>query len=192
MEEAEIIAGLATDAPGYYIWSAKLLGKCDYLKPLLTSPDKHARYHGALALALLDDSSAATVEVLCSCALETDGFRPTSGRKYVYPRSVSAIYALGRIGSPLALPVLYQLLEETPSIPFQPDQLLTDQGDVEFQYHSHTVAALLEIAKAVPTEREAIFRKLAAALDADPLSVSLMGGPLRAEYRESFRKLLDM
>ena len=190
LESAEITEGLASDAPGYYIWSAKLLGDTDYLKDLLAARDKNTRYHAALALALLGNDDAQTVDILQACALETDGYLPSSGRKYVHPRSVSAIYALGRIGSPLAIPALFRLLEQKAEVPFTPDLLLKDQEDLQFQYHSHALAALLAIAKAAPEQAEAIHARLAAYLECHRLTVSLISSPLRFDCTDTFLQML--
>lgn len=188
-DPAAIAAGLATDAPGYFIWSAKLLGETYYLKSLLDA-DKNTRYHAALALALLGDASPATVAALEVCALDIDGFVPKSGRKYVHPRSVSSIYALGRLASPLAIPTLSRLLHEDIHISFAADLLVKDEEDLRFQYHSHAFAALCKIAKQSLEYKEEICQHLEAYLQANPLTVSLINSPLRFDCTDTFRQML--
>lgn len=187
-DPASIAEGLSTDAPGYFMWSAKLLGRTDYLHPLLDA-DKSTRYHAALALALLGDTSAATVEALEACALDTDGFVPKSGRKYVHPRSVSAIYALGRLASPLAVSTLSRLLNEDIHIPFAADLLVKDEADLRFQYHSHAFGALCHIAKQSSEYKEEICPQLDAYLQANRFTVSLIGSPMRFDCTDTFRQM---
>ena len=188
-DPAAIAEGLSTDAPGYFMWSAKLLGKTDYLQPLLDA-DKNTRYHAALALALLGDASPATVAALEACALDIDGFVPKSGRKYVHPRSVSAIYALGRLASPLAASSLFQLLHEDIRIPFAADLLVKDEEDLRFQYHSHAFGALCHIAKRSSEQKEAIRSQLEAYLQVNRFTVSLINSPLRFDCTDTFRQML--
>lgn len=191
--EEDLKTGLASDAPGYYIWSAFLGKKTPLLRELLDAPEENTRFHAALSLALLEDASPKTVETLCRCALRTDGYIPQSGRKYVYPRSVSAIYALGRLGSPLALPALYQLMEEDAiidAVPFTRSVLLMDREDLRFQYESHALRALCEIAAKNPWCKPEIREKLQAFLDGKRLTVSLVNSPLRADYTDRFQKML--
>lgn len=192
-DEEEIKGGLASDAPGYYIWSAFLGKKTRLLQALLDAPEENTRFHAALSLALLEDASEKAVEVLCACALSADGYIPQSGRKYVYPRSVSAIYALGRLGSPLALPTLWRLLEDNSAIdavPFTRSVLLVDREDLRFQYESHAIRALCEIATKNPDHKPEIQERLQTVLAGKRLTVSLVNSPIRADYTDRFQKML--
>jgi len=192
--EEALKAGLASDSPGYYIWSAFLGKKIPFLQKLLDAPEENTRFHAALSLALLEDTSPKTVETLCRCALCADGYIPQSGRKYVYPRSVSAIYALGRLGSPLALPTLWRLLEEDAiidAVPFTRSVLLTDREDLRFQYESHAIRALCEIAAKDPAHKPEIKEKLQTVLGRKRLTVSLVNSPLRADYTDRFQEMVN-
>lgn len=192
-DEEEIKRGLASDAPGYCIWSAFLGKKARLLQALLDAPEENTRFHAALSLALLEDASPKTVETLCRCALCADGYIPQSGRKYVYPRSVSAIYALGRLGSPLALPALWRLLEEDAiidAVPFTRSVLLVDREDLRFQYESHAIRALCEIAAKNPDYKPEIQERLQTVLDRKRLTVSLVNSPIRADYTDRFQEML--
>lgn len=192
-DDAAIALGLATDSPAYYMWSARVLGKKQLLTALLDSPDEKTRFNAALALAMLPAPPDKAVAQLSLCALKQDGYIPQSGRKYVYPRSVAAIYALGRTGSCLALPALYRLMEdesfiETLSLE---EPLLVDRADYYFQYRSHIICALCRIAEANPEAKAEIQNRLLTYINGKQLSVSLIGGTLRFDDTETFRKMVQ-
>lgn len=190
--DADIRAGLGTDAPAYFMWSARVLQKRQLLTKLLDSADEKTRFHSALALSMLPEPSEKAVEQLSLCALKQDGYIPGSGRKYVYPRSISAIYALGRTKAASALPALYQLMEDEnflDTLPFTPDMLLQDRKDYYFQYRSHILSALCRIAQVHPEKRAEIRDRLQAYLPGKQFSVSLIGGDLRFDDTDTFRKM---
>ena len=175
--------GLAGDAPGYYIWSAKASGKYELMKALLGSDEPQTRWHAALSLSLFDDLPESDrdrlIDVLCECALSRDGFIPQNGRKYINLRSVSAICALGRLGSARAIPTLYSLIDSladtVAAIPFEPYDLISDRGDLGFQYASHLITSLCDIARANPDRRPEIKAKLAGFADGRRFETTMMG-----------------
>lgn len=178
-DDESIAAGLASNAPGYYIWSAAALEKRTLLRRLLEQEDRNLRWHAALALALLDEADDETVSALIEAALSRDGFVPHNGREYNPPRAVSAICALGRLRAAAAVPALLSLLDDTfiDSIPFNffPNLLICDREDLRFQYTAHTVAALCAIAAAHPAKHAELASRLRDFVKDRRFLVSMMG-----------------
>lgn len=155
-DDAKLADGLASDAPGYYMWSAKSLGKVGLLVSLLDSESENARANSAIALSMLDgripdESLPRLMTVLYETALTRDGYVPNTGRKYINFRSVSAICALGRLARAESVEFLRELLGHTEEIaetlPFEPFMLIADREDILFQYRSHILTALVNIAQ---------------------------------------------
>ena len=191
LEEWEIVEQLGTDCPGYAIWSAKIRGRSSIpmLRAALSSEDPLLRCHAALALSLLDDASGE--DILLDLAMDLSGCAPNTSYMYVMPYAVSAISALGRLGSRKAIPALMEILED----PFhrfeaQWNRLITNEEDAAFQFASHAVSALAEIeAKhpgCVPMEQ---IRTLLSQQDF-PDSVTMMGTSKRWNFRDALAKLI--
>ena len=210
-DREEISKGLASDEPGYYIWSARELGDTEFLAGLIGSDDTNLSRNAALALAITDaeisaEASAELKDKLLECAKSTDGYVPQTGRKYMNLRSVSAISAITRLAEKNRLPApekaadeLVKLLEGAKEIadtlPFEPYDLITDREDLRFQYESHLAAAIAAIGKAAPAlnkkTREALESFFAkAAEEGRKLEVSLMSTKgFKLDCTESLRKL---
>ena len=189
-----IVAGLSSDQPGYFIWSAKELGDSEFLLKLLGSGEKNLRWHSALALALIDSDGEICKrleDTLLECALCRDGFVPKTGRKYMNLRSVSALCALSRLGekkriadpenvfSNLAV-ILGASEEISKKLPFTPYDLITDREDLRFQYESHAIAAIAALRGYSPWLDSRIDKTLRGFFDSNAssgrkLEVSLMG-----------------
>ena len=191
LEEWEIAEQLGTNCPGYAIWSVKIRGsRCiPMLKTALSSSDLRLCRHAALALSLLDDASGE--DILLDLAMDRSGCAPNTSYMYVMPYAVSAISALGRLGSRKAIPALMEILED----PFhrfeaQWNRLITNEEDAAFQFASHAVSALAEIeAKhpgCVPMEQ---IRTLLSQQDF-PDSVTMMGTSKRWNFRDALAKLI--
>ena len=110
---------------------------------------------------------------------------------YVMPYAVSAISALGRLGSRKAIPALMEILED-PFHRFEAhwNRLITNEEDAAFQFASHAVAALAEIeAKhpgCVPMEQ---IRTLLSQQDFHD-SVTMIGTSKRWNFRDALVKLI--
>ena len=159
------------------------------LKTALSSSDLRLCRHAALALSLLDDASGE--DILLDLAMDRSGCAPNTSYMYVMPYAVSAISALGRLGSRKAIPALMEILED----PFhrfeaQWNRLITNEEDAAFQFASHAVSALAEIeAKhpgCVPMEQ---IRTLLSQQDF-PDSVTMMGTSKRWNFRDALAKLI--
>ena len=191
LDEQKILEQLGTDCPGYAIWSAKIRGgsSIPMLQSALSSENLRLRCHAALALSLLDDASSE--DILLDMAKDRSGCAPNTSYMYVMPYAVSAISALGRLGSKRAVPVLMEILED-PYHHFQAqwNRLITNEEDAAFQFASHAVSALAEIETkhpgSVPMEQiQALF------LRPDfPGGVTMMGTPKRWNFRDALAKLI--
>lgn len=124
-------------------------------------------------------------------AKDRSGCAPSTSYQYVMPYAVSAISALGRLGSKRAVPVLMEILEN-PFHRFQAqwNRLITNEEDAAFQFASHAVSALAEIETkrlcCVPMEQ---IQALLSRSDF-PDSVTMMGTPKRWNFRDSLAKLI--
>lgn len=191
LEEGEIAEQLGTDCPGYAIWSAFIRGRrtIPMLRSALLSEAPLLRCHAALALSLLDDASGE--DILLDMAMDRSGCAPNTSYMYVMPYGVSAICALGRLGSRKAIPALMEILEH-PFHRFEApwNRLITNEEDAAFQFASHAVSALAEIeAKhpgCVPMEQiQALLSR-----QAFPDSVTMMGTSKRWNFRDALAKLI--
>ncbi len=193
-DDEKIAEGLATDAPEYFMWSSYMNKKQDVLLSLLDSESENARTNAALALSLLDVCNDRMVEILCASALKKDGYTPDAGRKYVMPRSVSAINALGRVGAVGALPALYELMADDSfisTLPFKKSEFLADYNDYFFQYRSNILTSLRDIAAKNPEKRDEIKAKAYEYLDGKTLSVSLMWSSEKIDFTKTIRGIID-
>ena len=159
------------------------------LRSALSSGNPLLCCHAALALGLLDDASGE--DILLDMAMDRSGHAPNTSYLYVMPYAISAISALGRLGSGKAVPVLMDILE-APYHRFQAqwNRLITNEEDAAFQFASHAVSALAEIeAKhpgCVPLEQ---IQALLSRPDF-PGGVTMMGTSKRWNFREAIAKLI--
>lgn len=183
-DDAKLNDGLASDAPGYYMWSAKSLGKVGLLVSLLDSESENARANSALALSMLDGqipdaSMPRLMTVLYETALTRDGYVPNTGRKYINFRSVSAICALGRLARAESVEFLRELLghaeEIAETLPFEPFMLIADREDILFQYRSHILTALVNIAQKQSELSDELKPFLCDYIEKHSFEVSMMG-----------------
>lgn len=183
-DDAKLTDGLASDAPGYYMWSAKSLGKVGLLVSLLDSESENARSNSAIVLSMLDGqipdaSMPRLMTVLYETALTRDGYVPNTGRKYINFRSVSAICALGRLARAESVEFLRELLghaeEIAETLPFEPFMLIADREDILFQYRSHILTALINIAKKQPELSSELKPFLCGYIEKHSFEVSMMG-----------------
>lgn len=173
---------LASDEPGRAMWSARHFRKTALLRSLLVSPDEKTRINAALTLAMLDEGGEDAVRILSEAALKRDGYMTKASRKYIVPRSVAAVYALGRLGDAGALPALYRLTEDEgfiDALPFAPYDLIADREDYRFQYRSHLIAALCAVAEANPERKAEIRERLEEYARGKRFAVTMMGTGLR-------------
>jgi hypothetical protein len=192
--------GIASNAPGYFMWSAKTLVKSDLLKSLLKSDDTQTRWHAALTLSLFDkadigDEFDNLTDILIECAESRDGFIPETGRKYLNFRSVSAICALGRIKAAKAVPSLTRMLLNDSFIdelPFTPYDFMIDREDLRFQYSSHIITALCDIARENGSIKDEIKSQLTDYIDNHSFEVSLMNTVgFKLDCKPTLKKLVD-
>jgi hypothetical protein len=175
-DEKEIREQLAGDAPGYAIWSAAMNGRSALLRELLESGDVNTRRHAALSLSLTKDPAA--LDALLETAFSRDGFIPRSGRKYNHLRAVSAISALGRLADKKAAEPLLTLLGDldfTGELTPTDACVAADADDIRFEYESHIIAALCEIAAENPDKAPAIKERLKESMRGRRFLVSMMG-----------------
>lgn len=174
-DDGALAEGLAGDEPGWYIWSAKALGKRGLLHQLLESDKPLLHRNAALALALLDDDAG--VDVLLELAASRDGYIPKTGRKYVTLHAISAISALGRLGAAEAVPLLCGMLADESyltEIPLTPYELIYDRDDLRFHYETTIIAALCEIAAAHPALRDELGVRLRGFVQRREFLISMM------------------
>ena len=181
-EDAVISEQLASDEPGRAMWSARHFRRKELLMSLLSSGSGNARVNAALTLSMLDEGGEEVIRILGETALKRDGYMTKASRKYIVPRSVAAVCALGRLADPRALPYLYRLTEDEgfiDGLPFEPYDLITDREDYRFQYRSHIITALCRIARAHPEKKEEIRNRLKRFADGKRFAVTMMGTGLR-------------
>ena len=183
-DDVKLAEGLASDAPGYYMWSAKSLGKVGLLVSLFDSESENARANSAIALSMLDEqipdaSMPRLMTVLYETALTRDGYVPNTGRKYINFRSVSAICALGRLARAESVEFLRELLgnaeEIAETLPFEPFMLIADREDILFQYRSHILTALVNIAQKQSELSDELKPFLCDYIEKHSFEVSMMG-----------------
>lgn len=192
LDKWEILEQLGTDCPGYAMWSAKIRGSSciPTLKSALSADNPLQRCHAALALSLLDDDSGE--DILLDMAKDRSGKTPSTSYMYVMPYAISAISALGRLGSITAVQLLMEILKE----PFDRfrggwNSLITNQEDAAFQFATHALVALAEIEEkhpgTVPLEQ------ITAVLSEPgfPESVTMMGTTRRWHFRSVLAKLIQ-
>ena len=184
---------LASDEPGRAMWSARHYRKTELLRSLLSSENENARINAALTLAMLDEGGEDVIRILSEAALKRDGYLTKASRKYIVPRSVAAVYALGRLGDPAALPALYRLTEDEgfiDELPFSPYDLIADQEDYRFQYRSHLAAALCSVAKAHPEKKDEIRERLRRYVEGKRFAVTMMGTGLRYDDTDTVLRMI--
>ncbi len=193
-DDQKLAEGLATDTPGYYIWSARALGKCELLTNLLTSENEKVRVNAALGLALLDVKSACSVAVLCEAAICRDGYVAHSGRGLNVPRALAAINALGRIGAYEAVPVLFELLEHEDFIDdlkIEPKTVIVDREDYYFQYRAYIIKALCDIAEKEPDSAREIKEKLSRFVEGKRFTSTMLGPVIRDDLTDIINQMVD-
>ena len=181
-DDAVISEQLASDEPGRAMWSARHFRRKELLMSLLSSGSGNAWVNAALTLSMLDEGGEEVIRILGETALKRDGYMTKASRKYIVPRSVAAVCALGRLADPRALPYLYRLTEDEgfiDGLPFEPYDLITDREDYRFQYRSHIITALCRIARAHPEKKEEIRNRLKRFADGKRFAVTMMGTGLR-------------
>ena len=144
----DVLVGLDSDNPGYFIWCARIMG--DKIKSqlieALNSDNKRFRYNAALALGLMD--CAECEPVILEMITDKSGHIDFSGRKYNILQAISAISIAGRLGLGSASGVLMCIIKDknyADDIPFTPYDLIVDRDDLYFQFISNAVIALLRI-----------------------------------------------
>ncbi len=193
-DDEKLTEGLATDAPGYFIWSARSLDKRELLTALLTSENEKVRVNSALALALLDVKSARSVSVLCEAAMCRDGYVPRSGRGLNVPRALAAINALGRIGAREAIPVLFDLLEHEEFIddlPIEPKTVIANREDYYFQYRAYIVKALCDIAEKAPDCACELQEKISRFVEGKRFTSTMLGPVIRDDLTDVIKRMVD-
>ena len=185
---------MASDAPAYYMWSARTLRKTELLRALLDADSENARVNAALTLALLDTGGEKVIRILSASALSRDGYIARAGRKYLAPRAIAAICALGRLADPAALPALYALTEDESFIdmlPFEPYDFMADRADYRFQYRSHIITALCAIAKVHPAYAGEIRDRLRRYDAGKTFDVTMMGPVLRYDDTQTLLGMIE-
>lgn len=160
----ELEKALATDKPGWAIWSAKRMGDRakPALIPLVKSEDENTRKHAAFALAMLGDDSG--VGVLRQMLAQRDGTTLADCRKLNQQRGCMAIYLLGKLGDTESVDALLDVLTD----PNELDQAVyhmqeqstryavLDFNSAYFQFASNAVMALIRIGDKHPDCRAQI------------------------------------
>jgi len=193
-DDEKIKEGLASDAPAYYMWSSRMLEKRELLLSLIDSTDENTRTNAALALTMLNESSRRITGILIESAIKRDGYIAKAGRKYIVPRSVAAINALGRIASKEAVQALYGIMADDSFIdelPFEPYDFIVNREDYYFQYRSNIITSLCSIAKAHPEIRGEIKEKLRAYVSGKKLDVTMMGPVIRYDNTVTLNDMIE-
>ena len=122
---------------------------------------------------------------------DTGGYTPQTSYTYVLPHAVAAVSALGRLHCAEAAEKLTEIVESHGAgYRFQPNYILLDEADAQFQYVSHALFALCEIGKAHPGAVCA--ERLRRCLERPdfPACVSMMGSWRRISFRKAMENEL--
>lgn len=189
--------GLSGEKPGVAIWSVRRLGRAaaPYLYRWIGQDEnEHLRKHSAIALAILDDMTAAPI--LREMVKERDPFTPRTSWRYNQTRGYAAIYLLGRLADPEAIPDLISLLTSKERF-FHTDHntvFIADEHELRFQYISHTLLALARIGDryaAMRPEIMAAFERCLAGLD-QTLSITFIGSSsIRVVMDDKIRSIIS-
>lgn len=143
----EVKAAFKSDRPGFamlFAWREKLIGE---LREWLHETNTNIRVNSAIVLGLLDDEQA------IDCLLETiqsdDVYMPKTSKSYTMFRTISAIYILGRLGAQVAMEPLLDMLKHADTLRSREiifDKLFSSIDDYHFQYVTHCIRALYDIA----------------------------------------------
>ena len=162
----EITTWLASDKPGWGIWSAKILASYNHeiieaLEKNICSNDENLARNSAVALGLIGRKTA--LDKLREIAKDMDNYVPKSSLKYVYTRGVSAIYLLGKLKDISSIDLLFDIVEnggQTSIDNFDFGEFYCEEKDVFSQYVAFAARALIDIAKANNELKEQIISKL--------------------------------
>ncbi len=162
----EITTWLASDKPGWGIWSAKVLASHNHeiieaLEKNIHSNDENLARNSAVALGLIGEEAA--LDKLREIAKDMDNYVPKSSLKYVYTRGVSAIYLLGKLKDISSIELLFGIVEsrgKTRIDNFKFGEFYCEKKDVFSQYVAFATRALVDIAKSNKELREQIVSKL--------------------------------
>ena len=167
----EITTCLASDKPGWGIWSAKILTlhnheMIEFLEKNIHSKDENLARNSALALGLIGEKAA--LDKLREIAKDMDNYVPKSSLKYVYTRGVSAIYLLGKLKDISSVDLLFGIVEsrgQTKIDHFEFGEFYCEEKDIFSQYVAFAAKALVDIAKSNEEMKEQIISKLLKILD---------------------------
>ncbi len=153
---SEILTGLASQAPGFALWSAKRL-KGDAGKRLEAALLRDTDAAPAYPLALALRGNPACAPALLRLMDDRSGRAPKNSWTFNHLYCVSAISAAGRLGLTEAVPRLLAIVTDPDSgldIPMIHDgsgyEFMTGPEDVHYQLCTHAWVALREIARAHP------------------------------------------
>jgi len=193
-DDERLTAGLASDAPGYFIRSAYALDKRELLTSLLESENEKARVNSALGLALFGIKTERSAKVLCDAAVSRSGYVPRSSRMFNVPRALAAINALGRIGAHEAIPILFGMLDDEEFIndlTIEPRTVISDREDYFFHYRAYIIKALCDIAESVPETAERIKAKLTDFMKGKSFTCTMLGPVIRDDLTDTLNKMVD-
>lgn len=145
---AEIKQWLEGDRPGIGMLFAIRKDLRELLKEWMNSRNENLKSNSALVLGLLGEDAGK--EILLNLVRNRDTYLPKTSKSYNTLRGISAVYVLGRLGVKEAVPVLLELLMNLETLKNDKiilDKLISSDEDYKFQYASHCVRALLNIAK---------------------------------------------
>jgi ribulose 1,5-bisphosphate synthetase/thiazole synthase len=144
----DIKTGMESDMPGAAIWSAYRAGenfKNDLIAWLRASNENLSK-HSAFALALLKDEAG--LPILRKILEEGDSYFPKTSRKYNQGRGYVAIYLIGKLRDIESIPKLIEIMKypsKTIKIEYNYDEYIANIQELEFQYFSHALMALIKI-----------------------------------------------
>lgn len=191
----KIVNGLQTNECGYYLWSTHLLDAESKTKLLSKLESLKNLSHGViLALGMLDPQKYS--KSLISLALNKDGTKSVTGRKYNYPYAVSAIALLGLNADVNATDALLKICCDknyTDPIPFERDELYEDRGDFSYLFFMNALMSLKKIASAHPGVRNKIKSELSKTVASPDFKMQVTyksGKDDRHDYTKTVKKII--
>lgn len=143
----EIKNMLSSDRPGFGMLVAFRKKILHELKEWVLSQNENLQFNSAIVLALLENDSG--YEILLKHARHRNPYLPKTSKSYSTLRGISAIYAIGKLKKKDAIFELMQILQQEST--FKSDEITFDKfissiEDYHFQYVSHLIRAILNIA----------------------------------------------
>lgn len=184
---------LISSKPGLTLWKlyrAQNFSDLDRLIHGMTSPDKRERFHCAMGLALRRDKRC--LPILREMLRDTSGKTPQTSQMFMHSYPLIAMMLARYLCAEELTPDLLEIVKDTQCVSetnLLSNDLCKDRADLEFQYFTHSMAALCCIKEHIPSQRKNIQKTLKESLKKRQLWLSL-GGTKLSVNEQLFTRML--